>query len=95
MDEKKSWRIPKIELHETVAFQAFNRGEANEAQQKMVLKCIIEKMCGYYDQQFHPESIRFTDFYLGRRDVAGQILKELALPVAKLREKAQSKEKLK
>lgn len=89
--EKKKWRIPKIEFHETAAIQALNRGEATEDQQKTALKCIIEKMCGYYDQQFDIGSDRVTSFYLGRRDVAGSILKEIALPLAKLREKEAKK----
>ena len=88
---KKSWRIPSITKAETIAIQALNKGNANESQQALALKCIIEKMCGYYDEPFHPESERFTNLYLGRRNVAAQIMKEIAMPISKLSEREENK----
>lgn len=85
-ETKKAWRIPRITKSETIAIQALNNGNASDGQQKLALKCIIEKMCGYYDEPFHPESERFTNLYLGRRNVAAQIMKEIAMPVSKLKD---------
>ncbi len=90
MDIKKSWKVPKIDFDETAAIQALNRGEATKEQQEKVLKCIIEKMCGYNDEQFNPESSRFTDYHLGRRSVASLLLKEIAIDLVKLSEKRRS-----
>lgn len=87
MDVKKLWRIPDISFEETAAIQALNKGNATEGQQQVALKCIIEKMCGYQDEQFCPENQRVTDFYLGRKNVASQIMKEIAMPLSKLRER--------
>lgn len=91
MNVKKLWRIPKPTLDETIAIQALNKGVATEEQQKKALKCIVETICGYYDEPFSPESQRVTDFYLGRRNVASCILKEIAMPISKLVKREENK----
>lgn len=89
--KKTPWRMPQPTANETAAIQALNNGAATADQQKLALKCIIETICGYTDEPFDPENQRTTDFYLGRRNVAACILKEITLPLSILRKREEQK----
>lgn len=81
MSRKKTpelWGPAPYDAKVVHALQALNRGEAGEHEQKRALRWIIE-CAGTYDQQFHPESSRVTDFALGKRWVGLQIVKLLNL----------------
>lgn len=85
--DKKYWKLPKIEFHETAAIQALNRGEATPEQQQAALKCIIEKISGYYDEPFCPDNASVTSYHCGRRSVATLTLKEIAIDLQKLKQR--------
>jgi hypothetical protein len=59
------------------ALKALQAGNAGEAQQQRALAWIINRACMTYDEPFHPDNPRVTDFILGRRNVGLQIVKLL------------------
>jgi len=66
------------------AFQALERGDATEHQQKVALAWLIEQAAGYYDISFSPESDRLTSFAEGRRFVGSQVVKLLRIDRSKM-----------
>jgi len=59
------------------AMHALSTGKANDGQQVMALRWIVETVCGYYDLSFRPgpDGERATAFSEGKRAVAAQIVK--------------------
>lgn len=81
LPKAEPWKPPDYELPDVVAFQALQRGDATEDQQKRALNYLIQTLCGTYDLQFHPgpEGDRDTCFAAGKRFVGLQIVKFLHL----------------
>lgn len=69
------------------AIQALARGEANQMQQKLCLKWILESLCLNNTTTFDPESERKTCFAEGMRFVGQQILGILSTKLSKLQDK--------
>lgn len=69
------WKPAPYEDADIGAIKALFRGDAEEHQQKRAIDWILFKVCGLGDQQYWPESQRDTDFALGKRFVALQIVK--------------------
>lgn len=78
---------PPYELADASAFQALQRGDASDEQQRRALKWLIEKAAGAYEFNFYP-SDRETSFALGRCFVGQQVVKLLRLDLATMRGKA-------
>lgn len=70
------WQPADYETADVHAVQALARGEASPEQQVRALEWIVN-MAGTYDQPFHEDSPRKTDFALGMRSVGLQIMKLL------------------
>jgi hypothetical protein len=62
-----------------MAIKAVNAGNANEGQQRIALRWIIEMAAGTYDQPFRPGvgGDRDTAFACGRMFVGQQIVKQI------------------
>ena len=71
---------------EVIAIQALVRGEADEEQQKIAMRWIIEKCCGTYDMSFFPgeDGDRMTAFAEGKRMVGNSIIKLTRLNASSL-----------
>lgn len=67
-----------------VALQALSEGRANEHQQQIILKWMIEEAAGMYQFSYYP-SERDTAFALGRAFVGQQMVKLLKLNSSTLR----------
>lgn len=74
---------PGYEPHHVRAFQALQRGDANEHQQQEALKWLIEQCAGTYQFHFYPGD-RETAFALGRAFVGQQVVKLLSLDLSTL-----------
>lgn len=68
------WAPPSPTYADVLALKALEAGTANDGQQKRALKFIVENICGYYEEQFCPDSQRATDYALGKRRVASAIV---------------------
>lgn len=68
------------------ALQAMGREDAIGAQQKFILKWLVEEVCQTYDESFTPDNPRVTDYRLGRRSVGLAIVKHLNISLSKLAE---------
>lgn len=75
----------KYEDSHAAAIQALMHGIANEGQQQLALKFIIEKMCATYDEPYRPDSDRDTTFALGKRHVGMEIVKLTKVKMGKLK----------
>lgn len=79
MQSSKPWLpfkyLEEKNLPKAVAIQAVAEGRANEQQQMLALRCIVEELCGYYELSFSPDSERETAFAEGKRFVGAQIVK--------------------
>lgn len=60
-----------------MAIKALNAGNANEDQQRMALRWIIEMAAGTYDQPYRPGAPDETTFACGRMFVGQQIVKQI------------------
>ena len=60
-------------VHKAVAIQAVCDGRADEDQQRLAMKVIIEEICRYGDMSFSPDSPRETDFAEGKRWIGAQL----------------------
>ena len=69
----------------TLAIKGLATGTANDEQQKIALKWIIETLCCTYDWPYRPESERDTNVLLGRQFVGKQIVKEININSSLLR----------
>lgn len=61
----------------TLAIKAIATGTANEGQQMLALRWIIEDLCGTYDLSYRPQSDRDTVFAEGKRYVGLQLVREI------------------
>ncbi|HBV7338339.1 TPA: hypothetical protein MD501_000739 [Klebsiella variicola] len=61
------------------ALKAMSEGKASEAQQKMILRELLN-LTGYYDLSYRPDSDRDTAFAEGKRFVGAQVVKMVNLP---------------
>lgn len=77
------WEPPPIDEHEARALKSLQTGTANEGQQKLALKVIVEKLCRTYDLSFRPgeDGARATDFAEGKRFVGLRIVAVLNGPM--------------
>jgi hypothetical protein len=75
---------PPWEPADASAFQALQRGDANEEQQARVLKWLIEQAAGTYEFNYYP-SERDTAFALGRAFVGQQVVKLLRINLMTVR----------
>lgn len=71
-------------LAEASAIQALVAGTADEHQQRLAMRWIIEQASGVYEFQFYPTD-RDTSFALGRAHVGQQIIKLSKLNTMTLR----------
>lgn len=64
---------------QVTALKLLEQGKAGEYQQKIALDFIIRDICGYYEEQFCPgeDGRRATDYALGKRGVAANIMNYL------------------
>lgn len=88
MKEKpNAWLNPPFEMADATALQALAIGKADEHQQIMALKWIIESAAGTYRPSYRSGQggERDTIFCEGRRNVGLQIVTLLKLDVSKLR----------
>jgi len=82
------WLPVEYEVADAAAIQAMAEGVAEPEQQKRVLKWIIERAAGTYDQSFYPggeEGRRNSDFAEGRRFVGNSIVKMLRVNISSMR----------
>lgn len=75
---------PHYENADVGAIQALARGDASPEAQRRALDWIINAASATYDQSFHPDNARLTDFAEGRRFVGNQIVKLTKLNLSKL-----------
>jgi hypothetical protein len=75
---------PEYENADVAAIQALARGDASPEAQRRALDWIINAASATYDQSFHPDSARLTDFAEGRRFVGNQVVKLTKLNLSKL-----------
>ena len=74
---------PDYEPADATAFQALQRGDASESQQKRALDWLVNKAAGTYDMDYRQDP-RDHAFVSGRRFVGLQVIKMLKLNVSKL-----------
>jgi len=77
LPKAEPWKPSHWDIPDAAAFQALQRGDATEDQQRRALKYLIEMLCGTYDLPYRPASPRDTDFALGKMWVGQQIVKLL------------------
>lgn len=76
---------PAWEPKHAAAFQALERGEASDHQQKLALEWLMIRACGINDLSYWPDSERATSFAEGKRFVGLQVVKMLSLNTAVFR----------
>jgi hypothetical protein len=67
---------------QVIALQCVAAGTANDDQQRMFMKWLIDEICMVGNLSFSPDSVRESDFGEGRRFVGLQIGKILRLNVS-------------
>lgn len=80
-DKAKGLVLTKAEV---IAIKSLEAGVANDHQQKLALKAIVDKVCGVRDMSFRPggeDGRRATDFAEGKRFVGEQLTRALRLPM--------------
>ena len=77
---------PDYSYSEVIAIQALAQGIADEEQQRIAMKWLIEKCCGTYDMSFYPgdDGERMTVFAEGKRFVGNQVIKLTRLNASSL-----------
>ena len=87
--------LPK-DIADSYAIQALFKGIANEAQQKRVVKCLVEEICGTYAMTFDPKSERESCFNEGKRHVGRALvgIANISLGVIQEAEKKIEKRKI-
>lgn len=71
---------------EVLALKAVYDGTANDGQQRLALKVIVNNFSRAQDLLYIPESFDETAFLNGRAYVGQRILKYINIPVGKLKE---------
>lgn len=77
--------VPDITPQEHTALQALHVGAANEYEQRLALKVIVNKFARANDVLFIPGAADEGTFLSGRAFVGQKILKYLNMPVGRLR----------
>ena len=88
VQKPKPPRVVAAELSSGIAaaVQALAQGAANDGQQKIALKWILEEACGLPNWPYR-DSPRDTDVELGRHFVAHQIMRAMKMNISKLRQR--------
>ena len=89
LNQTKPWAPAEYGRNEVVAIQALSDGVANDEQQRIALRWIIEEAGFAYQQSYFPggeDGRRDTDFAEGRRFVANSIIKLIKMPMSKVDE---------
>lgn len=76
--------IGKLDREEAVAIHAVARGEANERQQVLFVKLVIDRFSQADNLTYSPSSFDESAFLAGRAFVGKQLLRVIKTPVAKL-----------
>lgn len=71
----KPWMLPPRELADVLALKALAAGKANEDQQRRAYEFILKDICGVQFLAYQPDSVRDTDFALGKQFVGHTIVK--------------------
>lgn len=79
-------RCRELTEQEHIALRTLSMGEANEYQQKLALKVIVNVFSRTHDLLYVPDSFDQSALLNGRAFVGQKILKYLNLPVGKLQE---------
>ena len=74
--------FPGADKQDVLAIKSLGAGVANEGQQILALKWIVEKACGLYEMSFNEDSERLTAFAEGKRFVGACIQEVLTTPTA-------------
>jgi hypothetical protein len=85
-DEIIATQTRTLTKDEVIALQCLHRGEANEYQQRLALKVIVNDFSRAQDALYIPGSFDQTAFLNGRAFVGQRILKYINIPVGKLDE---------
>lgn len=73
------------------ALKAVAEGKADAAQQKRAMDWIIHKAAGTYDMSYRPGNVQDTVFAEGRRFVGLQIVKLVAIDIARVKQAERAK----
>ena len=84
--------VSKLPVGAHEALKALRRGEADEYQQQLCLKIIVDHFARSHDSTYIPGSFDQSAFIAGRAFVGQQILKYLNLPVGKLKKEEHNDE---
>lgn len=76
--------IGRLTREEAESIQAVARGEANQRQQLVTLKVLVDKLSRTHDLTYSPNSFDESAFLAGRSFVGKQLLKIINSPIAKL-----------
>lgn len=85
MKKHTAWTPAPYTGTEVSAMHALRDGDADDVQQAIALRWIIENAGAAYEQSFYPggeDGRRATDFAEGRRFVANSIIKLMKLPLS-------------
>ncbi len=78
------FKCKELNKSEIQAIKALGKGEADEYQQKLALKIIINDFSRAHDLCYIPDSQDQSTFISGRAFVGQQILLHLNIPIGKL-----------
>lgn len=81
---KDELAIFALDKAEVIAIKALKEGVANEHQQQLALRAIVEKIARVHDMSFRPggsDGERATAFAEGKRYVGAQIVRAINLPM--------------
>ena len=87
--KREPWHPAEWDTPEALAIKSLATGTANDIQQKLALRWIIEKVAMTYDQSFVPDDPngRVAAFIEGRRSVGNQIVKLMRVDLNALEKK--------
>jgi hypothetical protein len=77
----EEFRLAPLTKQEVQAIKALKRGDADQYQQRLALKTIVNKFSRAQDLLYIPGNHDATAFINGRAFVGAQILKHLNLPL--------------
>lgn len=83
-DDTIATQTPPLTNEEHIALQSLHKGEANEYQQRLALRVIVNKFARAHDLLYVPGSFDQSSFLAGRGFVGQKILKYLNVPIGKL-----------
>ena len=91
--EHHPWMPVDYKAIHASAVQAMMHGEADEDQQKFLMKWLINDVCATYDQSYHPgvDGDRDTAFAEGKRFVGNTVIKMTRVNVSRMRQEEEDK----